>query len=252
MGLSSSQARLLVLTARKSDLEYRAQVISQRKINLALQTEQLANTYSDSLANREMLLCYANKDGEEQYTELSYDAIMSDKNEAFIGDFTVKTSSGKYAVANPDDAFDVACKLAKLEDPNFDKSKIKSPEEANNLISKYKGQMQIVEELHDPKYFQDALRNGGLFLSKKEDNDNEYKTVAWSSCGVIHDVYDESDDAKAEAEYESQTAILSNQDKMLDLELNQIETQHSAVKTEIDSVQKLVDNNIEKTFKSFA
>ena len=49
MGLASSQARMLLLTARKSDLEYRAQMISQRKMNLALETERLATDYSRAI-----------------------------------------------------------------------------------------------------------------------------------------------------------------------------------------------------------
>ena len=55
MGLALSQARMLLLTARKSDLEYRAQAISQRKINLAMQTEQLANDYSNAMQNLSLI-----------------------------------------------------------------------------------------------------------------------------------------------------------------------------------------------------
>ena len=55
MGLASSQARMLLLTARKSDLEYRAQAISQRKINLAMQTEQLANDYSNAIDRKSVV-----------------------------------------------------------------------------------------------------------------------------------------------------------------------------------------------------
>ena len=49
MGLASSQARLLMLTARKSDLEYRAQTISQQKINIARQQTQLATEYNRNI-----------------------------------------------------------------------------------------------------------------------------------------------------------------------------------------------------------
>ena len=39
MGLSSDQARLLMLTSRQSDLEYGEVMISQRQIALARQSE---------------------------------------------------------------------------------------------------------------------------------------------------------------------------------------------------------------------
>src|SRR5574344_1335836 len=49
MGMSASQARMLTLTARLSDLEYSAQSISNAKIRLADQTEDAAIKYSNAL-----------------------------------------------------------------------------------------------------------------------------------------------------------------------------------------------------------
>ena len=45
MGLSASQGRMLLLTARKSDLEFRAQQISQRRLILSQQLEEIAMEY---------------------------------------------------------------------------------------------------------------------------------------------------------------------------------------------------------------
>lgn len=39
------------------------------------------------------------------------------------------------------------------------------------------------------------------------------------------------------------------QDKVLELQLKRIESQHQAVGTEIESVQKIIQKNIESTFK---
>ena len=52
MGLAASQARLLLLTARKSDLEFRAQQITNAEMILAMQTEEIARTYSNKLSNQ--------------------------------------------------------------------------------------------------------------------------------------------------------------------------------------------------------
>ena len=54
MGLSASQGRMLLLTARKSDLEYRAQQISQKRLVLAQQLEEIAVDYEDATSNRQM------------------------------------------------------------------------------------------------------------------------------------------------------------------------------------------------------
>jgi hypothetical protein len=51
MGLASSQARMLLLVGRKSDLEYRGQMINQRRMNIAWQTERIAKEYTDAMSN---------------------------------------------------------------------------------------------------------------------------------------------------------------------------------------------------------
>lgn len=52
MGLAASQARLLLLTARKSDLELRAQQITNTEMILAMQTEKIAQEYSNKISNK--------------------------------------------------------------------------------------------------------------------------------------------------------------------------------------------------------
>jgi len=42
------------------------------------------------------------------------------------------------------------------------------------------------------------------------------------------------------------------QDRVLELELKNLDTQQKEVQTEIDSVKKVIDKNIEMTFKTFA
>lgn len=49
MGISANQARLMSLTARKSDLEYRAQQISALKLNIAQTSDSYASAYSTAL-----------------------------------------------------------------------------------------------------------------------------------------------------------------------------------------------------------
>ena len=51
MGISANQARLMTLTARKNDLELRAQQISSTKLIYSMQSEQIALDYSNALNN---------------------------------------------------------------------------------------------------------------------------------------------------------------------------------------------------------
>ena len=60
------------------------------------------------------------------------------------------------------------------------------------------------------------------------------------------------DDAAVNAQYEAATAEIQAQDKVLEAEIKRIETEHKAVETEMESVKKVIDKNIENSYKSFA
>src|SRR5574344_855834 len=54
MGLAASQARLLTLTARMSDLELQGQRKSGQKQRLAVQSEAVTQEYTDALATTKL------------------------------------------------------------------------------------------------------------------------------------------------------------------------------------------------------
>src|SRR5688572_24796536 len=56
-------------------------------------------------------------------------------------------------------------------------------------------------------------------------------------------------DSAASRQIEAQTAQIAQVDKMLDMELKRIEVQHKACMTEIESVEKILQKNIESGFK---
>lgn len=58
--------------------------------------------------------------------------------------------------------------------------------------------------------------------------------------------------AKAEAEYEYETKQIDAKDKKYDNELSKLETEREALKTEYDSVKKVISDNIERTFGIFS
>lgn len=285
MGLASSQARLLLLTARKSDLEYRSQAISQRKMNIAMQTQQLATDYSTAMSNRRMQFVYFadGQSGETLKEDLSYAGLMSE-NATSVGNFLIKTTSGKYLVTGSEErgvatAADgskvqtpserdqaeqaVAVKLATADGSLNSYLQKDGTYDYESMIAAYKSQMEYVAGASNNSYFQSGLRNGSFYLYKADltsvDNGDgtkktyvDYQNVTWSGLSSIVDSYDTSDDAAAEADYEAQSLVLSNQDKMLDLELQQIQTQHKAIETEYDSVKKVIENNIKISFKIFS
>lgn len=54
------------------------------------------------------------------------------------------------------------------------------------------------------------------------------------------------------AQINAQTELYHSQDRVLEMNLKNLETQQKEVQTEIDSVKKVIDKNIEMTFKTFA
>ena len=46
--------------------------------------------------------------------------------------------------------------------------------------------------------------------------------------------------------------VLHADDRVLEMELDNIDTQHNTVQTEIDAVKKVIDKNVDMTFKTFA
>lgn len=57
---------------------------------------------------------------------------------------------------------------------------------------------------------------------------------------------------KEVAELNAQTESLQQEDKVLELRLNQIDTEQNELKTELDAIKKVLEDNIDKTFKTFA
>jgi hypothetical protein len=49
----------------------------------------------------------------------------------------------------------------------------------------------------------------------------------------------------------AKTSIIQQQDQQLELRLKQLDTEHTALTTEIEAVSKVVKDNVESTFKTF-
>lgn len=109
--------------------------------------------------------------------------------------------------------------------------------------------------VYDSAYLQQMLLTGEFKIQQAHPGTNGevvFEDFVWQGSTAITEVYDTTDDAAAEAEYEAATLELQKQDKILELRLDQIETQQKAVSTEIDSVKSIIKENVEDSFKTFA
>lgn len=116
----------------------------------------------------------------------------------------------------------------------------------------------IVDDLDDPDSFQNAIQNGVYYFATLERDDETkesyFNTEGWDTLGggAIGEEYDKSDDAAAQAEYDTIQSRIQTQDKKLELRLDQLESNRQAIQTEIESVEKVVSDNIEKSFNIFS
>ena len=64
--------------------------------------------------------------------------------------------------------------------------------------------------------------------------------------------YEQAKYNKAMSDLNAKTEAIQKKDKALELELKQLDTEQNAISTEMDAVTKVVEDNVEKTFKTFA
>ena len=57
---------------------------------------------------------------------------------------------------------------------------------------------------------------------------------------------------RAEAEYNKELKALNKKDTKFDLALEDLETERTAITTELDSLRTVIDENIERTFGIFS
>ena len=74
MGLAASQARLLTITARKSDCEYQSMNYSHQKIALSRDMNIVSAEYQDALSQTKLVYDYYGNG--DPSTQLSYGLLM--------------------------------------------------------------------------------------------------------------------------------------------------------------------------------
>lgn len=280
MGLAASQGRLLLLTARKSDLEYRAQEISQRRLILATELESVSSKYARKTANRQMKLTRLVKIGEANQTQtvnLTYrNLIESSKSEtgSKLPTMRIKNARGQIVVPSasdlPKNAEEAGYGDGVTVQASGNRVIVSGTHNNKSIYEEYVIDDKLTDASETENYFQEGLRNGRFIIEQLVTNDEtgnengdeanvdsvtpigEWSPVGWSGMTQIQDNYYTDDDAMAQAEYQSATARVQAQDKKLETDQKQIETQHKAVETEFESVQKVIQSNIENSFKMFS
>ena len=398
MGMAASQARLLTLTSRLHDVEFKAQSIQSQKIALATQKDELYQKYCDALDATKIQVAFNNGDGTKNFVDATFSTLCTYNEDRFMQYSLKDSKTGKvivdaktvetyenfntdkytfaYAMLGMDEDFawydeggyfddkltmgmevgigisgedygygtasnglnnlfmtDVEKmvfdnhyesddKLKKAYDnltetcDSNDTSMREQREALENfrdvLYSEYgteiyqymrlnkneetntnpevltaefnpdfpedypKGEFEfyvhLFEEIQaaggcqeiDPQYesgeegneWLNNMVEAGLVLIDVYDPDSkewtETSVATSTNANYLQEVQDDTDLKKAEAEYEHELDIINRKDTKFDQDLTKLETERTSITTEMESIQKVRDDNIERTFGIFS
>ena len=282
MGMSASQARLLSITSRMNDIELRSQQISNTKIRLADESEQVANNYTRAL-NASKLTYTDYSSGQAKTVDLTpknlsnYGLCLVNRsdNSIFSSDVTPAQmyemiESGQFFLAKAGQTTTTPTQaqiptLANSNNVTF-VNKLNPTNTATfvnklnptntvtnwNTISGMEQTGEVINASSKKYTFTD-------FWDEVDIEDTNIKTylqnpeeVSVSGNTFLNIQSDDTNLAKAEAEYNAQTAKINAKEKKLDQQMKEMDTEHSALKTEYDSVKSLISDNISKSFQLFS
>lgn len=287
MGLAASQARLLLLTAKNDALELSAQKIEQERLMLAQEQETIAQEYSDATSNTIYTCRVVDENGETQQVSMGLDSLAkSQAGSAGTGaSIIIADANGKPVVkatasrVATDDTNLGSWQMDYQVEVDGEMVDIDDLKGTNDTLYKY--YKNVIESLNSNgsnSPLQYGIGSGGFQLwvqdtsdtanvdstdqivsdtkvsdsGKVSVNDDFYVRKAPESLSGVTSRYYTEDDAAAQAKYNTAMAKVNALDTRLENKLNQVETQKKAVEQEMESVDSIVQSNIERTFQYFS
>ena len=107
----------------------------------------------------------------------------------------------------------------------------------------------------DSNWLQFGLTNGNITISQaalRTSGDINWQGIEFSSTSDILEVEDSAQIALAEAEYEKTVKEIQIEDKKFDQQIRKLDTEHSALEKELESIKGVMDKNVERSFATFS
>ena len=244
MGLSASQARLLNLTARMHDIEYKAQNLEAQKLQMANESQQVYSEYETALNKTKIQQKDISQSGATFFKNITA-ATLKDGGYSF--EVAVGASKGKVYNEMAKAIIELKNTGCVSQDGNF----VGTNEQVTNFINE--GYIVLVKVL-DKHNKQVKNFNDGDFLEdiqKAEATSGTYEVNVATDTG-LQEVTDEVDLKKAEAKYESDMRKINNKDAKFDTDLAALESERNAIKTEMDTLKSVAKDNVDRTYKLFS
>ena len=122
-----------------------------------------------------------------------------------------------------------------------------------NAITSAGGCEQVNDDTaKNASWVQNMIKNAKVILTTWDSSEN---MLSRTSAALNVDVKEISDTHKvqqAEQDYEAETELINAKDTKIDNILNKLETERSSITTEIEGIQKVMDDNVTSVFKLFS
>ncbi|MCR5266503.1 MAG: hypothetical protein K6E29_07930 [Cyanobacteria bacterium RUI128] len=109
---------------------------------------------------------------------------------------------------------------------------------------------------HSSEYLNAMLENNTYFVTEAREKTKEtgyvYTTKLATTITKIYQVHDSNAENQALAEYESAKTLIQMKEKKVDARMQRLETEQEVINTELQSIEKVRNENIDRTFKIFA
>ena len=256
MGLSSSQARLLNLTARMHQIEYKAARLEAMKLQMANESTRVYEDYLEALDKTKIQYKVLTTDGSVTYQDIKQYADFIQAGYAihyngitFDGTTKYKEGSdGKYYATTPAATLPDGVTVSgteKTADWNtlLDELGIKSVSgDFENVITNIinSGEVTIVDKGDETSFRQGTATDFA-----------DFETSVSTNTG-LQEVSDEVLLRKAEAKYEADMKKIDNKDRKYDTDLAALDTERNAIKQEMETLKTVAKENVERTFKLFS
>ncbi len=117
--------------------------------------------------------------------------------------------------------------------------------------------------MNNAEWIQFALEHGVITLEQVSFNEKgsitypkmgtyDWTSIEYGNAADISTTQNEIAIAKAETKYKNALNEIEIEDKKYDSDLKRLETEHTALQTEYDSVKSVIDKNVERSFKAFS
>lgn len=163
---------------------------------------------------------------------------------------------------NAMDGNDKSDKLSSIhdEEANFGYYTVPDKERTSTFDAKGKQVNQYYQVIDknlasDSDWLKFSLTNGLVTMKQaalRFNGDITWEGIEFSSTSDIREVEDSSKIAQAEAEYQKSMYEIQAQDKEYDMKIKKLDTEHSALKQEVDSIKNVMSKNVEKSFTVFS